>query len=87
MLFLILLQYIMIAPNSRARKGGSMEEFEGKRRGMMTTGDWCNPVSNMLHHVQERLSGDWAKRFENGGSVLGRHPDRGYTGGWCSHML
>ena len=27
-----------------------MEEFEGRRRGMLTTGEWCNPVSNILHH-------------------------------------
>ena len=48
---------IMIALNSRARNAGggsgiegrSMEEIEGRGRGMMTTGDWCNPVSNMLH--------------------------------------
>ena len=31
-----------------------MEEFEGRRRGMLTTGEWCNPViaskgSNLLH--------------------------------------
>ena len=25
---------------------------------MLTTGEWCNPVSNMLHHVQKGLSGD-----------------------------
>ena len=50
---------MMIAPNSHACKeqkkrdevNGSMEEFEGRRRGMLTTGEWCNPVSNMLHHV------------------------------------
>ena len=50
---------MMIVPNSRARKGGkesgevkgSMEEFEGRKRGMPTTGEWCNPVSNMLYLV------------------------------------
>ena len=26
-------------------KRGSKEEFEG-RRGMLTTGEWCNPISN-----------------------------------------
>ena len=47
----------MIPAISRARTGGnergrgSMEEFEGKRRGMLTTGELCNPVSNMLHYV------------------------------------
>ena len=49
---------MIIAPNSRAQKGkkergevkGNMEEFEGRKR-MLTTGKWCNPVSNMLHHV------------------------------------
>ena len=34
----------------KGRRGGSMEEFEG-RRGMLTTREWCNPVRNMLHHV------------------------------------
>ena len=24
---------------------------------MFTTGNWCNPVSNMLHHVEKGLSG------------------------------
>ena len=46
---------MIIAPNSRALKGGkergSMEELEGRRMGMLTTGEWYNPVSNMLHHV------------------------------------
>ena len=43
---------MIIAPNSRAHKGekekGEVkgEEFEG-RRGMLTEGEWCNPVSNM----------------------------------------
>ena len=41
---------------ARVREGGgggrgSMVEFEGKRRGMITTGEWRDPVSNMLHHV------------------------------------
>ena len=31
---------------------GSMEEIEGRRRGMLATGEWCNPVSKMLHHVK-----------------------------------
>ena len=46
---------MMIASNSLARKGGKRgevkEEFKGKKRGKLTTGEWCNPVSNMLHHV------------------------------------
>ena len=57
---------MMIVPNSRARKGrkergevmGSMEELEGSRMGMLTTREWCNPVSNMLHHVQKGLRWD-----------------------------
>ena len=54
-----ILMMMMITPNSRAIKGGkergevkgSMEEFDGRRRGMLTTGEWCNPVSSLLHHV------------------------------------
>jgi len=45
---------MMVVPNSRARKEEKKrkEEIEGTRRkGMLTTGEWCNPVSNMLHHV------------------------------------
>ena len=48
----------LIAPNSRVRKGrkesGAMKgeyAFEGRRMGMLATGEWCNLVSNMLHHV------------------------------------
>ena len=39
---------MMIAHNSRARKEGkergTMEEFGRSRRGMLTTGEWCNSV-------------------------------------------
>ena len=28
---------------------------------MLTMGEWCNTVSNMLHHVWQGLSGDWAR--------------------------
>ena len=50
---------MIIAHNSCAPKGkkergrgrGNMEEFVERRRGMLTTGEWCNPVRNMLHHV------------------------------------
>ena len=50
---------MMIAPNSHARKGGkdkgelkgSMDEFEGRGRGILITRVWCKPVSNMFHHV------------------------------------
>ena len=38
---------MMVAPNSRARKRGKYEELERSRRGMLTTGEWCNPVSIM----------------------------------------
>ena len=52
----------MIAPNSRACKGGqkrgevkgSMEKFERKRISKQTTGEWYNPVSNMLIIEVER---------------------------------
>ena len=44
----------MIAPNSlvpvkEAREYASFtyDEFEGRGRGMLTTGKWCIPVSNM----------------------------------------
>ena len=40
---------------------GSIEEFEGRGRRMLTTGEYYNPVSNMLHHVKNGLSGDWAR--------------------------
>ena len=50
---------ITIAPNSRARKEekkrGAMEEFEGRRRGMLTTGEWCNPVSNSFIRREPQL--------------------------------
>ena len=50
-----------------------MEEFEGRsRRGMLTMGEWCDPVSNMLHHMKKGV--EWEEieheRFVNSGSVL-----------------
>jgi len=50
---------MIIAPSSRAHKGekergeekGEHGEFEGRMTGVLTTREWCNPVSNMLHHV------------------------------------
>ena len=47
---------LIIVLNSRARKErgqvrGGMEEFEGRRRGMLTTGELCNPLSSILHHM------------------------------------
>ena len=51
---------MMIATNSRTRKWkekrgevkGEYEELEGRKRGMLTTGEWCNSVSDKLHHVK-----------------------------------
>ena len=61
-----------------------MEEFEGRRRGMLTTGEWCNPVSNMSKMGSVGIGHE---RFENGGSILGKHPSRGYTGSRLSPTL
>ena len=44
---------MMIAPNSRRcreKKRGSKEEFEVKRRGMLATGEWSDPIRKMSHH-------------------------------------
>ena len=52
-----------------------MEEFERSRRGMLTTGEWCKPVSNMYHHIYikdcERIGHE---RLENSDIVLGQYP-------------
>ena len=54
----------MIAPNSRVHKMGKkkeevkgeyMEEYERRRREVLTTGERCNPVSNMFHEVTKWL--------------------------------
>ena len=47
----------------RRRRRGSMEEFEVKKEGMLTTGEWCDPVRKM----KKRMSGDrrdWARDVE-----------------------
>ena len=48
-----------------------MEEFERMRRRMLTTVEWCNPVSNMLHGRGDRVreQGIMYERFENDDSV------------------
>ena len=56
---------------------GSMEEFEGRRRGMLITWECCNPC----------VEGGGYERFPNSGSVFGRRPGRGYTGNRRSPTL
>ena len=78
----------MIAPNSRARKGekergrwrGSMEEYEGRMRGMLTTGNGVTQSEASCTMYKRGWVEIGHERFENGGSILGRHPGRGYTG-------
>ena len=56
-----------VAPNSRARKRGkkmgSMEELKGRRRGILTTEKWSNPVTEMSHYMVKRVEWreDWAR--------------------------
>jgi len=56
---------MMIAPNSRPCKGGSMGEFEGY--GVIQSAICCTMC------IRGSV-GLWHERFENSGSVLGRHP-------------
>ena len=46
-------------------EGGEEGRDEGgvwrNLRGMLTTGELCNPVSDILYHVYKGLSGDWAR--------------------------
>jgi len=55
-----------------------MEEFEERKTRILTTGEWYNPVSNMLHHVYKGFSRDWAgegrRRRRRNDSVLDRLP-------------
>ena len=39
-----------------------MEEFEGKKRGMLTTGEWCNPVSN-IYKIKENYINNFDINF------------------------
>ena len=82
----------MIDPNSRVRNGGrmdvkgSMEEFEGRSRGILTT--------EIVELSQQQVAPcvKWVERFENSSSVLGRQPGffslycRSYTGDHLSPM-
>ena len=46
---------------------------------MLTTREWCNPVRNMLHHVQKGLSGDCRRikfDFEEEKKVYKPHQQR-----------
>ena len=72
----------MIALNSRARRRGKVqgeygrEEFKGRRRRrILTTKEWYNPVSQMLYHMKKRGSvGNGRKGFANSGSIFHQHP-------------
>ena len=39
-----------------------MEQFEGRKRGMLTTGERCNPVTNMCKRGPVEVG---CERFEN----------------------
>ena len=85
---------VMIALNSRARE--EMKEVKGKygvwgeevKGEYGVWGEEVNPYYRGM--VQPRQQG-WVRigneRYENSGSVLGRHPDRGYKGGRRSPTL
>ena len=45
------LTLVSVRENKGGEVKGEYEELEGRRRGMLTMGEWCNTVSNMLHHV------------------------------------
>merc|ERR1719154_55378 len=47
---------VMIAPTLVHVREGGMEEFEERRRGMLDTGEWSNPVSNMLRELLYALN-------------------------------
>ena len=94
----IKLMMMKIASNSRARregrKGGrlrvGMEELEGRRRGMMTTGNGAteSAICCWLDYWCKRgWAGIGHERFKNGGNILGRHSGRGYIGNRRSPML
>ena len=46
--------------------------------------DYGGTVQPNQQHVAPCVKWVGHKKFENGGSVLGRHPGRGYTGGVTS---
>ena len=48
-----------------------MEEFEGRRTGMLTMGEWCNLVSNMLHHVTTIIGSGTFRRRRFGAGQFG----------------
>jgi len=47
---------VMIAPTLVHVREGGMEEFVERRRGMLDTGEWSNPVSNMLRELLYALN-------------------------------
>ena len=55
----------MIAPNSITRKGGTKKgegeygDIWAEEEGNADCGEWCNSFGNMLHHMEEGLSGNW----------------------------
>ena len=48
-----------------------MEELERRRKVMLTTGKWCNPVNNMLHCVKWIEYRDWALEVCEGWQCFG----------------
>ena len=54
-----------------------MEEFEGRRRGLLTMENGATQSATCCAMCKRVLVGIGHERFENGCSVLGRHPGRG----------
>ena len=50
---------------------------------MLTTGNGATQSATCCTMCKSGGVGIGHERFENVGSVLGRHPGRGYTGGRC----
>ena len=84
---------MMIAPNSRARKGGKKRREVKWEHGRICGEEERNADNSATQSAMccTMCKRCWAgighERFENDGSVLGRHPGRGYTGGRRSPTL
>ena len=74
---------IIIAPNSRARKGGEVKGEYGRIWGMVER-NGATQSATCFTMFKKGWVGIEHERLENSASVLGRHLGGGYTGGRCN---
>ena len=56
------LTFVYVRRRREERWRGSMEGFEERRKGVLTTREWCDPVRKISHHMKKGV--EWGENWE-----------------------